>query len=124
MKKILTRYEITKRYRSNPINKLKRNARRRVEYHITRGYIRRGNCVICGKRKAQAHHPNYLEPLKIVWLCIKHHQEYEQKHPPKVIKLKVIKLKTPYQIARCERCEILLKYAPKGTQTLCGDCVY
>lgn len=31
-------------------------------------------CEICGSKDAQAHHPDYSKPLKVVWLCLKHHR--------------------------------------------------
>lgn len=31
-------------------------------------------CVICGSVDSEAHHPDYREPVKVVWLCRKHHK--------------------------------------------------
>ena len=30
-------------------------------------------CEICGAEKGEAHHPDYANPLEVVWLCRKHH---------------------------------------------------
>lgn len=30
-------------------------------------------CAVCGKAKTQGHHPDYSEPLSVIWLCQKHH---------------------------------------------------
>lgn len=32
-------------------------------------------CSVCGNVKSEAHHPDYRSPLKVVWLCLKHHRE-------------------------------------------------
>ena len=32
-------------------------------------------CVVCGKAKTQGHHPDYSEPLSVIWLCATHHQQ-------------------------------------------------
>lgn len=39
------------------------------------GVIERQPCAVCGREKAEAHHPNYAEPLNIVWLCRAHHMK-------------------------------------------------
>lgn len=39
------------------------------------GKLKRGNCEVCGKPNAQAHHSDYSKPLEVKWLCIKHHFE-------------------------------------------------
>ena len=44
------------------------------------GEIKRKPCEICGKKNAQGHHPNYNEPLKVIWLCPKHHRELHEKN--------------------------------------------
>lgn len=38
------------------------------------GKLKKGPCEICGtRRRVQAHHEDYSKPLKVRWLCIKHH---------------------------------------------------
>lgn len=41
---------------------------------IKRGKIKALPCFVCGA-KAHAHHPDYDQPLDVVWLCPKHHKE-------------------------------------------------
>ncbi|MFA5652251.1 MAG: hypothetical protein WC933_02710 [Candidatus Paceibacterota bacterium] len=41
--------------------------------------IKKQNCFICGNKKTEAHHENYDKPLDVVWLCKKHHTEYDAK---------------------------------------------
>lgn len=41
---------------------------------IRRGLITRQPCAVCGARETDAHHPNYLHPLEVRWLCRVHHK--------------------------------------------------
>jgi hypothetical protein len=50
-------------------------ARRAVAHAIRSGALERRPCSVCGKSKAHAHHPNYAEPLVVIWLCVRHHKE-------------------------------------------------
>lgn len=43
-------------------------------------------CEICGKKKAQAHHSDYLQPYNIQWLCDYHHKQWHRENKPKVPK--------------------------------------
>jgi hypothetical protein len=54
-------------------NKNKLMAHRIVRNAIRRKDLIRGSCSICGLPNAHAHHESYEEPLKITWLCRKHH---------------------------------------------------
>lgn|GEM_PF-1977442 len=40
---------------------------------IAKGEIKRQPCQICGYPNGHGHHEDYNEPLKVVWLCSKHH---------------------------------------------------
>ncbi len=48
-------------------------ARQVVRAAIVAGYMKKKPCVICGDEKSQAHHPDYLDPFRVIWLCRKHH---------------------------------------------------
>jgi hypothetical protein len=50
-------------------------ARTIVSNAIKCGKIARQPCVKCGAIDAQAHHPDYTQPLNVVWLCFAHHRE-------------------------------------------------
>ena len=51
----------------------KRKTRLATKEALKNGEIEKGNCYVCGVEKAEAHHPNYENPLEIVWACKKHH---------------------------------------------------
>lgn len=38
------------------------------------GKVQRQPCFICGER-AEAHHPDYSQPLSVTWLCPQHHKD-------------------------------------------------
>lgn len=53
-----------------------------VNYAIKKWKIKRGKCVVnrnCSKenRVIDAHHPDYKYPLRIVWICHKHHKQFD-----------------------------------------------
>ena len=51
-------------------------ARKVISEAIRRGKLKRGECVICGTKNAQAHHNDYTKKYDIVWLCLKCHSAY------------------------------------------------
>ena len=53
--------------------KLRERAYGKVKHAIYMGRIKRLMCVICGKNATDAHHEDYNKPLKIIWLCRRHH---------------------------------------------------
>lgn len=54
-------------------------ARQKVNNAIRSGILVKSPCEECGNIKSQAHHPDYRSPLKIKWLCRKHHLELHNK---------------------------------------------
>ncbi len=64
--------ESSRRYAQR--NRKKRAAYDAVQYAIKTGKLTKKPCH-CGKKKAEAHHENYNEPLLVVWLCVRHHNE-------------------------------------------------
>jgi len=67
-----------KRYRANPDNLLKIQARRKVQNEIKRGRITKGTCEVCGSPHVEAHHEDYTKPLEVRWFCSKHHKLHER----------------------------------------------
>ena len=66
------------RYRYKKAHKLKHpekvRAREAVHRAVKSGKLIKEPCVKCGNKVSFAHHTNYLKPLKVLWLCRKHHQ--------------------------------------------------
>lgn len=52
----------------------KANCRAYTHEYVRRGKILVMPCWICGS-EAEVHHPDYNNPLEVVWLCRKHHLE-------------------------------------------------
>lgn len=76
-KEKLTPYQRVKKYRvSHPEAD---NARIVVFVGKRNGTIIQKPCKVCGKNKSEAHHEDYTKPLDIIWLCKKHHVEYDKK---------------------------------------------
>jgi hypothetical protein len=48
-------------------------ARKEVEKALRKKKIVKQVCVFCGKKKTEAHHWDYKQPLRVTWLCRKHH---------------------------------------------------
>lgn len=57
-------------------NSNKRHAHKEVERAISKGLLRKPDfCSLCKEkaRKIDGHHPDYDEPLEVVWLCCRCH---------------------------------------------------
>lgn len=73
------------------IEDIKEKARIKLRYAITRGKIKPQPCEVCGKlpilkngqRGIHGHHDDYSKPLKVRWLCGKHHAEWHKHNTPK-----------------------------------------
>lgn len=68
-------YQRTRRKKSPGKDK----ARNKIKSALRGGLIQRQPCEKCGSIKSEAHHPDYRSPLKILWLCRKHHLEMHNK---------------------------------------------
>lgn len=55
----------------------KYQARQEVLKAIRKGSLIKQPCEICGIKKVEAHHDDYSKPLKVKWLCNKHHRDIE-----------------------------------------------
>lgn len=47
----------------------KDRARNKAHSALRRGDLKRSPCARCGRTKAEMHHPDYAEPLAVIWLC-------------------------------------------------------
>jgi hypothetical protein len=45
-----------------------------VNNAIRDGRLVRQPCVVCGENRVEGHHPDYDNPLHVVWLCPDHHR--------------------------------------------------
>lgn len=61
-------------WRENPINRWKEEARTRARKALRQGIIKKKACFDCGDPNTQMHHPDYGDPLDVVWLCRRHHE--------------------------------------------------
>lgn len=62
-----------KRRRSKGPGKFRANTM--VDNAIRDGRLKREPCEKCGIQFVEAHHEDYRQPLKVRWLCFKHHRE-------------------------------------------------
>ncbi len=69
--------EYKRKNKIKPIEKdpLKFKARYTLANNVHRGKLKRGNCEICQKSDAHAHHEDYSKPLEVRWLCPRHHTD-------------------------------------------------
>ncbi|QJT70437.1 hypothetical protein [Microcystis phage MaeS] len=83
-----TKYQKTEKGREIRRNKAKRynekypekvRARQEVRNALRRGDLVKEPCEKCGETKVEAHHENYHEPLEVVWLCKKCHDNETRK---------------------------------------------
>lgn len=51
----------------------KNNTREMTRNAVNRGVLTKKPCEVCGEKIVEAHHPDYSEPLKVVWLCKRCH---------------------------------------------------
>lgn len=58
--------------RYNPQNN---KARRDLFRAVANGKVIKSACEVCADDNTEAHHPDYLKPLDVRWLCRKHHLE-------------------------------------------------
>jgi hypothetical protein len=55
-------------------NPLKNRAHQLVSKAVKSGKILPMPCIVCGD-DAEAHHPDYNQPLDVIWLCPAHHKQ-------------------------------------------------
>jgi len=60
-----------RRYRHK--NPIKTKARSDARYALKTGKIKKQNCLVCGSKDTEMHHPDYNEPLQVIFYCKEHH---------------------------------------------------
>lgn len=59
-----------------------------VKNAVRDGRLKKLPCCKCGFDISEGHHENYDEPLNVVWLCVKHHNErHVYLHECKILKI-------------------------------------
>ena len=51
----------------------RQRARRAAQRALKTGRFKSRRCEVCGALPSEMHHPDYSEPLKVVFLCKRHH---------------------------------------------------
>lgn len=69
------RYATRKEAQRRMLEPLKIKARSALRNAVKRGEIPKEICFLCEELKTEAHHLDYNYPLKVVWLCKKHHED-------------------------------------------------
>lgn len=57
----------------------KRAAHQAVFVAVRAGKLVKKLCRVCRKKKVEAHHTDYSKPLKVIWLCKKHHIQADKR---------------------------------------------
>jgi hypothetical protein len=65
---------VTRQAKWQAKNPLARWAHLATASAIRRGLITPGPCEVCGAERVDAHHERYNEPMRVRWLCRKHHK--------------------------------------------------
>ncbi len=76
-----SRYRKTDRYAIKHREDYKKHRTKfpnRVRARLVSLFLEKQPCMVCGA-KAEAHHIDYKQPLKVLWLCKKHHEMLEHK---------------------------------------------
>lgn len=60
----------------DPTIAVRTKTRRKTNDLLKRGKIKKKPCVVCKSQEVLAHHEDYNNPWKIIWICEKHHKEY------------------------------------------------
>ncbi len=73
----LSKWKIRKRKMLNdPMARLRNRTRKRTRDLVRWGRLKQKPCIVCGGRNVIAHHEDYLNPFKVIWICELHHKEY------------------------------------------------
>jgi len=66
-------------YRRDPRLRPRHLARLQAYNAVASGVLKKLPCRVCGAENSQMHHPDYEQPLLVVWLCRKCHAEEHAK---------------------------------------------
>lgn len=68
----------------NVVERFKSTVRAIANVYQRRGKIEKCPCYFCGDAQAEKHHPDYSQPLLVVWLCRKCHLQVHEMAMPGV----------------------------------------
>ena len=57
------------------MNPMKARAHKLLGHAVANGLVLKKPCYVCDCKNVHAHHWNYSHPLKVIWMCAKHHKE-------------------------------------------------
>jgi len=63
-------------------NRIKLRAQKKARRAVAIGLLTKTGCEVCGNENVHGHHPDYKEPLVVMWLCPKHHFEWHRLNGP------------------------------------------
>ena len=73
----LSKWKIRKRKAlKDPLIKKRDKIRIKTRALVKAGKINKKPCIVCGNKNVIAHHEDYNNPFKVIWICDKHHKEY------------------------------------------------
>ena len=75
MREITEKKPFERQARWREKNPVKRWAHMATASALRRGLLERQPCEVCGAEPTDAHHDDYERPMKVRWLCRKHHKE-------------------------------------------------
>lgn len=62
----------------DPLILIRSKVRQKTKNLVRKGKIKKKSCIVCGNKKVIAHHEDYRNPLKVIWMCQKHHKDYHE----------------------------------------------
>jgi hypothetical protein len=75
--------ELTREWKKKNRNLERERIKSKVKQAVLSGKLTRLPCMTCGELKVEAHHPDYSQPLDVIWLCKPHHQQLHSEHRSK-----------------------------------------
>ena len=74
MDKEKRRIWLKKYYKTHKRDRNKLRAKWQVRNYLKYGLLKKLSCVVCGREKSEAHHPDYNKQVDVIWLCRLHHK--------------------------------------------------
>jgi len=88
---------------------------------IASGELIPGICWKCGSPDVEPHHPNYDNPLMVVWTCRLHHYILNKRRVRKVMKPKKPTSVPTYALCTPREAAVMLRVTPRTVSRWCRD---